>query len=102
MQSYPGDRPEYDFWILRIKGAEKIREAINTRGLADLFKVPKKWIYLLPQPVKPEEGYYPKYSVLVEEDMQLYSSEENRELWKGSSVSYRLLQSCFNLSEIWD
>jgi hypothetical protein len=92
IQDYHGDKPEYHFWILRIRGAEKIREAIHNRCLDRLFKVPKKWIYLLPQSnYSRGQEYYPKLSILVEEDMNIFSDEENRALWKGNTVTPLLL-----------
>ncbi len=75
-------KPEHYFWMLRIKGAQAIREEIAARGWEDIFAVPKKWIYVLPpDPSLPSE-YSQKYFILVEEDMRLCSSEKNLQKWK--------------------
>jgi len=99
IQPYLSQQPEYYFWILRIQGAERIRAAIERDRLGHLFKVPRKWIYLLPQSEHREEGYYPKYTIVVEEDMELVSEEENKQLWKSSAVTRELLQALYGLIE---
>lgn len=89
-QRYYKKRPEYDFWVLRIQGAQKIREAIESYGLQSLFKVPHKWIYILPRQHLPK-GYPNKYCILVEEDMSILSREENKKAWASDRVTPELL-----------
>ncbi len=85
------------FWVLRLEGAEKIRHEIAVRGLEHLFKLPKKWIYALPKRPLPDEGYYTKYYILVEEEMDLCSSQENKALWKSLFVTPELLDPLYLL-----
>lgn len=68
--------------MLRIKGAEKAREIIAENGWEDLFSVPRKWLYILPQePISHEP--FPKNFILVAEDMHLLSKKDNYEKWRG-------------------
>jgi hypothetical protein len=85
------NKPEHYFWMLRIQGAAKIREAIAMHSIGHLFKVPKKWIYELPQYPKPPKGYDAKCCILVEEDMEILSYEENKNAWKSTLVTEELL-----------
>lgn len=50
------------------KGAELIAKIIEKNGFQEIFKVPKKWIYVLPDQPKAPKGYMQKKSILVEED----------------------------------
>lgn len=87
--------PEYQFWKMRIQGAEKVRKAITNRGLDALFKVPHKWIYQLPDNHFPQTGYYAKHYILVEEDMDLVSDKENKAIWKSSLITFALLDDIY-------
>jgi hypothetical protein len=97
IQPYHSNKPEYYFWVSRILGAEKIRQRIEQRNLNALFKVPKKWIYFLPRMSLGAEDYYPKYTLLVEEDMQLLSEDENLLLWESGAVSKQLLDELLTI-----
>lgn len=92
-QRYHKKEPEHHYWILRAKGARQITELINEKGLQAMFKVPRKWIYALPEIPRPSEDYYPKYYILVEEDMDILTDEENRNLWGSEYVSAMLLDN---------
>lgn len=99
-QRYFKRKPEYDFWILRILGAEKIRETLKYYELESIFKVPQKWIYVLPEHTFPS-GYSSKYSILVEEDMSILPREENKKAWASDRVTQELLnQLWFILTEL--
>lgn len=92
-------------WIRRAKGAELIAKIIEDHGLHPFFKVPKKWIYVLPEHPFPPEGYNERESILVEEDMEILPKEANLKKWKSSDVSHELL-SCLYLivreGGLWD
>ncbi len=94
-QRYYKDLPEHHYWILRAKGVKKIRREISARELETLFKTPHKWIYALPQHPRPPEGYYTKQYILVEEDMDLLSDEENKALWASDAVTTEVLDHLF-------
>lgn len=96
-QRFHKDVPEYVLWARRVKGAEKIQSYIAAQELEDQFKVPKKWIYLLPEFPKPPNDYYPKSSILVEEDMLLLSDKANKALWASSHVQEGFLKKLYKI-----
>lgn len=96
-QRYCRNKPETFFWRLRVEGAQKVQMAIDAHHLHDYVKVPKKWIYKLPAEPKPPKGYMPKQTILVEEDMQLLSKEDNEKHWQSSEVSFAQLYAVFTV-----
>lgn len=94
-QRYHKDKGEHFFWILRVQGSLLVRQQIIANNLQDFLKVPQKWIYALPKNPKPHKGYMRKNYILVEEDMDLISNEENKALWKSGYVSKELLDAVF-------
>lgn len=97
-QEYYKNRPEYSYWIMRIQGAHKIRNMIESNGWGHLFKVPKKWIYVLPEFPAPPKEYLRKNFVLVEEDMNILCAKANRKFWK-SKVSEEHLKGVYSILE---
>lgn len=89
------DLSEYQYWLLRIEGANKIRQMISDNHLEAVFKVPQKWIYVLPKKHLPAKGYYTKYTILVEEDMDILPNQENKELWASDKVTHEQLDKLF-------
>ncbi len=79
------------YFLKRIKGALAIQKIIDENNLQDLFKVPKKWIYVLPDAVKAKKKYSYKSFILVAEDMHLLSADENKKAWKSSQVDKNTL-----------
>lgn len=83
----------------RMEGAEYIRHSIQTFGYQSLFKVPKKWMYPLPDQHPSNPGSQRKNFILIEEDMNLASSGSNIKKWKQEITAehlkglYHLLQS---------
>lgn len=90
-QNYHKKCPEYDIWIKRILGAQKIRDMIALHQLDPFFKVPQKWIYILPNHQDLPEGYPYKYTILVEEDMFILNREDNKKAWASNNVTPELL-----------
>lgn len=88
------ERNEWEYWLQRIQGAELIAEAIQKNDLGGYFKVPKKWIYLIPSNIEPEE----KTFLLVAEDMKIVDHKKNRSLWKNQ-VTTDLLDALYFLFE---
>lgn len=86
----------------RIKGANKISEVINKYGFNKFFKVPKKWIYLLPKGQKTPDHYEQKNMILVVEKLNIMRPIANREHWYSSkAVSKELLTALHTiLSEV--
>lgn len=90
------DKPEHAFWILRVRGAEKVRCEIKRRGVEKLFKVPRKWIYALPKQKIPT-GYDQKFYILIEEDMDIFSDRKNKRLWASDFVTPTLLRHLYDI-----
>jgi len=84
-------KPEYSHWMSRIKGANLIRQLIAKNGWEDSFKVPQKWMFPLPKGQMQNPLFKPVSFVLVEEDMNLASSEKNLEMWKSKLVTREFL-----------
>lgn len=96
-QRNPGNLPDWRYWLMRVQGANRVREVIAAHGMEALFKVPRKWIYKLPSRPLPPVGYYPKYYILVEEDMELVSDKENEALWSSDFVTTQLLDGYYTI-----
>ena len=98
-QRYPKDKPEYNMWIARIQGAQRIKQAIKKNGWQNLFKVPQKWIYQIPDTPKPSVDLPSKHFILIEEDMELAPPKVNKTLWRGEKVTPLLLDALYLLLE---
>ena len=96
-QSYFHKIPEYENWVKRVKGARAIEKSIQKHGYGHLFKVPKKWLYQLPDNPSPPKKYLRKLFILVEEDMDIFSREENNLLWGSDFVTTDLLDAFFKI-----
>lgn len=74
---------EWCHWLKRIEGAQAIQDCITTHGFQH-FRVPKKWIYPLPAEPSPPytSHYHRKNFILIVEDMQILSKEENLKAFK--------------------
>lgn len=94
-QAYHSDKPEYYFWIKRIIGSRLIKNAIKAHEYDNFIKVPKKWIYLLPDEPAPPTGCLRKMFILVEEDMNIHSDKINEKLWRSPVVTKELLKALF-------
>lgn len=68
-------------FVRRVTRAEIIQEAIDRLGYGAYFKVPRKWIYLLPHATFSSEQ---RQCVLVVEDMHVFDDEMNAFLWKNA------------------
>lgn len=77
--------PDYPMWIRRIKGAIAVQEALDRLGCNAYFKVPKKWIYPLPEIPFSEEPH-PKYFILVIENMHVKPALDNEWMWANPFV----------------
>lgn len=83
---------EWDAWLRRVRGAHTIQEAIISHGYQHLMKVPKKWIYPLPEnslPVK--DGMYRKNFVLLVEEMDILEEKKNRKAFKNKITHEHLV-----------
>lgn len=71
----------------RAVGALKTKNAIEELGCQNLFFVPKKWIYPLPEYPAPPEGYERKNFILVVEKARIYSKQDNLYAWEDLITS---------------
>lgn len=77
--------------VNRIIGAEHIRQAIEVYGLQSFFKVPRKWLYQLPDYPDTLPGLYKKNFILIVEDMNIVSDEKNAEMFEQWTEDKQLL-----------
>ena len=89
---------DVDKWLLRIKGAQIAQDLINQYGYQHYFKVPKKWIYPLPENPPSIQNYERKHFILLVEDLKPLKSAENREHY-FNSMSYELLKGIYQIIE---
>ncbi len=80
---------------MRIEGAKRIRKYIEEHQLEAYFKVPQKWIYVIPKQYEKGKDYYLKYTILVEEDMELLPKNGNLKMWQSDQVTSHLLQEVY-------
>jgi len=99
-QGYHQGKCEQQLWIERIQGAELIRAMIGIDNCNHLFKVPKKWIYPLPQRPSPPQGYIRKNFILVEEDMEICAARENEKKWKSRLVTKERLHALYTIISV--
>lgn len=97
-QDYPGNQPEYRCWVMRVLGSKLIRKSIKTHNYVHLFKVPRKWIYLLPDEPSPPSHYLRKTFILIEDDMNLFNEELNNQLWGSTRVTKERLDALFTIT----
>lgn len=73
---------EWTRWARRVRGALCIQSVIDeNKRYSKYFKVPKKWIYILPKESR-GRGEFPRESVLLVEDMKITDKESSRALHK--------------------
>lgn len=89
--------PEWDCWLRRARGSRVIQDAINEYGYEHIMKVPRKWIYPLPQDKRPlKEGTFRKYFVLLVEKMDILSYKKNKRAFK-TKVNQETLIALYTL-----
>lgn len=79
-------------WLAnRCEGSKRL-DAIFKRKQIKLFKVAKKWIYVLPTHPKPLTGslYNPKAEILIAEDMNIVSNSASIEAWRTAMTKAHL------------
>jgi len=91
------DRIDWAKFIDRVKGAKSIQSAITKNGWEAIFKVPKKWIYPLPENPAPPSGNSRKNFVLLVEDMDLLPKNLNLRMWGSAFIKKTILNAIFLL-----
>ncbi|MFV0340753.1 MAG: hypothetical protein ACK5MA_09055 [Parachlamydiaceae bacterium] len=90
---------ELNQFLKRINGAHIAKEIIAKYKLEWILKVPNKWLYILPrEPLS--TGAYPKNLVLIVEDMELVTREENELQWKSDDMTKAKLDAIYILLKI--
>lgn len=82
----------------RIQGAQFVQAALDANGWNNYFKVPKKWIYPLPEnPPSKKSGVERKNFILIAEDMNIISEVQNLIKWKSENLPKKTLDLVFQL-----
>jgi len=79
---------EWEHFIHRIKGSQLIAQTIEERKKQHEFKVPQKWLYMLPKKNK---------FILVTQDMQILIGDENRKKWRSSHIKDTTIIGLYSL-----
>jgi len=88
---------EVEQYSKRINGAVLIQNALDNYKYNHIMKVPKKLVYAVPAESKVyQPGKYPKKYILVVEDMDIFSDDENRKLYK-TIITREHLDALFNV-----
>jgi len=84
-------------WIDRAFEARSLKKAIKDHGYQKYFKVPKKWIYLIPD--NPQStGPYPKHFILIATKINTTKGHINRFKWQ-TEVSRKLLDAVWIINQ---
>lgn len=100
LKLYTDDRVDKVDWfelLKRIKGANQIKAAITRHKFESLFKVPKKWLYQLPESPSDNPSADRKHFVLVVEDMNILSYRRNRKQWTSAAMTPRRVRALYTL-----
>lgn len=81
-QCYHNNCSEHKHWTTRVRGARAVQKILDKKQWNHLFKVPKKWIYALPEYPKPPDEFLRKNFILVEEKFDLVNEKENKKAWR--------------------
>lgn len=92
------DIKDAEKWLLRIKGAQIAQNLIDKHGCHHYFKVPKKWIYPLPENPSSLINHQRKHFILLVENLNPLKSKENKECYLNE-MSYDLLQNIQKIIE---
>lgn len=81
----------------RIKGALYAQSLVDKHQWNKLFKVPRKWLYILPEDSTPAPGIPSKRIVLIAEDMRLLEKEASYRKWRQSNFNKKLFKAVFQI-----
>lgn len=82
--------------LARIKGAAYAQGIIDKHQWNKFFKVPRKWLYILPED-ETSTGVPSKRMILVAEDMKLLSKKDNYYKWGRPDFNKKLFKAVFQL-----
>lgn len=83
---------DWENWIRRLEGEFVIRYAISKYGFENFFKVPRQWIFPLPEIELPYEGdgIVRRHFILIAEDAYIVSEEENHRCYHDCMMKTQL------------
>lgn len=93
---YTDQQPNGDGWSewhSRVVGAASVQATINKHGYQEMFKVPKKWIYPLPDGPTPPPGTFRQHFILVVEDMKIHKKKDNLFHWRSFAMTEERLDA---------
>lgn len=90
------DIADWRQWVNRAQGARDIRNSIDAHHYERVFKVPKKFIYPLPEKPETTPDVKRKNFVLLSEDMKIVDHDLNRELYRNR-VTKILLNAIYEI-----
>lgn len=90
------DPCDWENFYRRVVGALSIRKCIRKHGYQNHFKVPRKWIYPLPQTdlILNEPEYHRKSFVIIATDMEILSNRDNAHYFK-KKITPQILDELF-------
>lgn len=100
IKMYTDDLPGVMDWAKfkdRVLGAQAVQLIIDKYGYQADVKVPKKWLYPLPEDPSPAPGSYRKNFILIVEDMNVYNKKKSLSKWKGSGMTKSKLNAIYNI-----
>lgn len=85
-------KPDWVLWHRRALGAAFIEANIEKNHFEKWLKVPKKWLYPIPNECKPRQGQgiYPKQFILVVEKMDVYDHKQNKKKYRHEMTREKL------------
>ncbi len=83
--------------VKRAIGSRLMKDTIEHQNLQGLFKVPQKWLYVLPDETNKCKK---KILILIEEDMGIAPNVDD--IWKSENISYELLNALFSIISMVD
>lgn len=89
----------------RVQGANQIRESLDAFGYHDIFVVPHKWIYPLPEYPEAPAGSNRKNFVLIVEEIDILKDSLNLPRWKSPIVTRERLNALYkvlHVNGLWD
>lgn len=87
---------DWAHWRSRVIGALETKKAIDKFGYHSLFKVPKKWIYPIPDwPSK--AGSERRHFILIVEDVNIVSQYNNLRLWRSTLMTQEKAKAIYTI-----
>lgn len=83
--------------MARVKGAKVAERLVEQHQWHKIFKVPRKWLYLLPDDPNPIPDRPSKRMILLAEDMRILSKKDNYRKWEQPNLDKKIIDAVFQL-----